>query len=182
MKSLSKFMLILAAMAMIACGDNKKDKSQDDDFTIGDTPREDATESRGSGGDTRKSSDEDVVEITIEGNDQMRFNKEEIKVKAGQTVRLTLKHVGEMDKNVMGHNWVLLKEGVSVNEFGQAAVQAKDNDYIPEDTNDVIVHTELIGGGETDTIEFEAPEAGTYNFLCSFPGHYSVMQGKFIVE
>ncbi|MCA9748564.1 MAG: azurin, partial [Romboutsia sp.] len=23
---------------------------------------------------------------------------------------------------------------------------------------------------------------GTYDFMCSFPGHYSVMKGKFIVE
>ncbi|HBX64839.1 MAG TPA: azurin, partial [Balneolaceae bacterium] len=26
------------------------------------------------------------------------------------------------------------------------------------------------------------PEAGTYDFICSFPGHYALMKGKFIVE
>ncbi len=112
----------------------------------------------------------------------MRYNKDEIKVKAGQTVRLTLKHVGEMEKSVMGHNWVLLKQGTVINEFGQKAVQAKDNDYIPEGTDAVITHTKMIGGGEEVTIEFEAPAAGEYDFICSFPGHYSVMNGKFIVE
>ena len=40
----------------------------------------------------------------------------------------------------------------------------------------------MIGGGETDVIEFPAPEKGTYEFLCSFPGHYGMMKGKFIVE
>ena len=40
----------------------------------------------------------------------------------------------------------------------------------------------MIGGGQSDTIEFDAPEPGTYDFICSFPGHYSVMKGKFIVE
>ncbi len=181
MKILNKFVLIFAAMAFIACGDNKKEnEDQEEEFTIGDTQSGDTSKSAEE--ESSDASDEDVVEITIEGNDQMRFNKDEIKVKAGQTVRITLKHVGEMDKNVMGHNWVLLTEGTEVSAFGQKAVQAKDNDYIPEDTDEVIANTKMLGGGESDTIEFEAPEAGTYNFLCSFPGHYSVMKGKFIVE
>lgn len=185
MKSLSKFVLIFGAVAMIACGDSKEEKNEEDDFTVGDTRSTESTESsdtRAASGDAEEAEDGDVVEITIEGNDQMRFNKDEIRVKAGQTVRITLKHVGEMDKNVMGHNWVLLEPGTTVNEFGQQASQAKENDYIPEDTDAVIAHTKMIGGGESDTIEFEAPEAGSYDFLCSFPGHYSVMKGKFIVE
>lgn len=185
MKSLSKFVLMFGAMAMIACGENKEEKNGDDDFTVGDTQSTEASETadtREASGNTEEAADGDVVEITIEGNDQMRFNKDEIRVKAGQTVRITLKHVGEMDKNVMGHNWVLIKPDITVNEFGQQASQAKENDYIPEDTDAVIANTKMLGGGESDTIEFEAPEAGTYDFLCSFPGHYSVMKGKFIVE
>jgi len=122
------------------------------------------------------------TEIVIEGNDQMKFNLSEIKVKAGETVTITLKHVGELPKAAMGHNWVLLKPGTDINAFGAEASKFKDNDYIPEDTDDVIVHTELVGGGKETTITFEAPEAGTYDFICSFPGHYALMKGKFIVE
>ncbi len=124
----------------------------------------------------------DTAKVTIEGNDKMQFNLDEIKVKAGQTVVLTLKHVGKLPKAAMGHNWVLLTQGTSIQEFGLAASKAKDNEYIPEGTENVIVHTELLGGGEQTTIEFEAPEAGTYDFICSFPGHYAMMKGKFIVE
>ena len=180
MKFLSKSVLILGAVAMIACGDKKEEK--EDKITIGDgnSPQTETTTEKSSA--SSDSADEDVVEVSIEGNDQMRYNKDEIKVKAGQTVRLTLKHVGEMEKSVMGHNWVLLKQGTVINEFGQKAVQAKDNDYIPEGTDAVITHTKMIGGGEEVTIEFEAPAAGEYDFICSFPGHYSVMNGKFIVE
>src|SRR5690606_10001148 len=126
--------------------------------------------------------DGETVELEISGNDQMQFSKKELRVKAGQKVRLTLTHVGEMPENVMGHNWVLLKKGTDISEFGQKAVSASGNEYIPENTNEVIVHTELIGGGETTTIEFTAPAAGTYDYICSFPGHYAVMQGKLIVE
>ncbi len=125
---------------------------------------------------------QDKVEITIESNDRMQFDLSEIKVEAGQTVVLTLKHVGKLPKAAMGHNWVLLTQGTDIQEFGSAASKFANNEYIPEDTDNVIVHTKLIGGGQETTIEFTAPEAGTYDFICSFPGHYGMMKGKFIVE
>lgn len=123
----------------------------------------------------------DKVEIVIESNDQMKFNLSEIKVKAGDTVVLTLKHVGKLPKAAMGHNWVLLAQGTEVPAFSQKAVRARDTEYIPEG-DEVIIHTSLIGGGEETTIEFVAPAAGEYDFICSFPGHFALMKGKFIVE
>jgi azurin len=125
---------------------------------------------------------QDKVEITVESNDRMQFDTSEIKVEAGQTVVLTLKHVGKLPKAAMGHNWVLLTKGTDINSFGAEASKAAGNDYIPEGTNKVIVNTKLIGGGQETTIEFTAPEKGTYDFICSFPGHYAMMKGKFIVE
>ena len=125
---------------------------------------------------------QDVVEVVIEGNDQMKFNLSEIKVKEGQTVKLTLKHVGKLPEAAMGHNWVLLKQGTELATFAQAAMKAKDNQYVPEGSNAVIAATDLIGGGEETTIEFKAPAKGSYDFVCSFPGHYALMKGKFIVE
>ena len=121
--------------------------------------------------------------IVIEGNDQMKFNKTEIRVKAGQKIKLTLKHVGKMDKAVMGHNWALLVKDANVAAVGNAAAMEADNDYIPAAmTDQIIVHTKMLGGGESDTIEFDAPEPGTYTFMCTFPGHYALMKGTFIVE
>ena len=66
--------------------------------------------------------------------------------------------------------------------FAEEALKAKATDYIPEDQSNVIAHTKLVGGGESTTITFHAPEKGTYDFICSFPGHYSMMKGKFNVE
>jgi azurin len=126
--------------------------------------------------------DENVANIVITGNDLMQFNIKEIKVKAGQKVKLTLRHIGTLDKNVMGHNVVILKLGVDTAEFAALASTEKDNEYIPKGTQDVIAHTKIIGGGETTSIEFEAPVAGTYDFICSFPAHFAMMNGKFIVE
>ena len=47
--------------------------------------------------------------------------------------------------------------------------------------DEVIVHTKMLGGGESDTITFIAPENGFYTYICSFPGHWGLMKGKLIV-
>ncbi|MCV6630136.1 MAG: azurin [Flavobacteriaceae bacterium] len=120
--------------------------------------------------------------VELESDDMMKYNKSEIRVPAGQKVTLVLKHVGKMSKDVMGHNFVLLKQGVDMATFAGVASAAKDNDYIPADTKDIIAHTKTLGGGETTYIIFDAPEKGTYEFLCSFPAHYAMMKGQFIVE
>ena len=118
--------------------------------------------------------------IILNSNDAMLFDKKVIKVSSGEQVTLTLNHVGQIAKDFMGHNFVLLKKGVDVDDFGQRAILARDNDYIPEG-DDFIVTTKMLGGGESDTIVFDAPEPGKYIFICTFTGHYQLMQGDFIV-
>lgn len=126
--------------------------------------------------------DDNYTNIVISANDMMKFDKTVLKAKAGKKVKLTLRHIGKLDVKIMGHNFVLLKKGTNLATFGNKAAVASATGYIPADSQDVIVHTKLIGGGETTSIEFDSPEPGEYEFLCSFPGHYSMMKGKFIVE
>ena len=133
-------------------------------------------------GNNANASTPQSVQIELSSNDEMKFDKNELTVTAGQTVTLTLKHIGTMDKSVMGHNFVLLKKGADVQSFAEKAMTAKDNDYIPTDKSSIIAHTRLIGGGESVSITFPAPEPGMYDYLCSFPGHYAMMKGKFIVK
>ncbi|MDQ8006723.1 MAG: azurin [Pedobacter sp.] len=121
--------------------------------------------------------------ITLNAGDDMKFDLSEIKVKEGQTVKLTLTHTGKMAKTAMGHNFVLLAQGVVLADFAGKAIAASGTDYIPAGSEkEVIAHTKLIGGGESDTIEFTAPAKGSYEFLCSFAGHSALMKGTFIVE
>lgn len=121
-----------------------------------------------------------VRNIVINSDDQMKFDLKEIRVKAGEKVKLTLNHKGKFKKDIMGHNWVLLNAGTDVAKFATAAMSAKTSEYIP--AKGALAYTGLIGGGESTSIEFTAPKKGTYDFICSFPGHYSIMKGKFIVE
>jgi azurin len=120
---------------------------------------------------------------TIESNDQMQFNTKELKVPVGEPIVLTLKHTGKMAKTAMGHNFVLLQPGTDVKAFAEQAAMAAATEYIPaSEEGSIIAHTKVIGGGESDTIEFTITEAGTYEFLCSFPGHYAMMRGTLIAE
>ena len=122
--------------------------------------------------------------VEVHSTDQMTFDTKEIKVsKSCKTFTVNLKHVGALAKNVMGHNWVLLKPGTDVAAFGSKAAAARETEYIPaSEKASIIAHTKLVGGGESDTIEFTAPAKGTYTYVCSFPGHYALMKGSFIVE
>lgn len=125
----------------------------------------------------------ETAEFTLNAGDDMKYDLTEMKVKAGQKVKVTLHHTGKSAKAAMGHNFVLLTQDIDFLKFAEAAIAAADNEYIPKNLEaDIIAHTKLIGGGETAEVEFTAPEKGTYSFLCSFPGHAAMMNGKFIVE
>lgn len=133
------------------------------------------------------SDDGDVIEIEIEGDDQIRFNLDRFTVRAGQMVRLTLRHVGSLPAQAMGHNVVILQPDDDIFEFGADVGEQGgnvQNDYVPESLRDrPVAFTALIGGGETTTVEFQAPsEPGEYPFLCSFPGHFGQMNGMMVVE
>ncbi|MGY6561133.1 MAG: plastocyanin/azurin family copper-binding protein [Luteibaculaceae bacterium] len=123
------------------------------------------------------------VEIIIKSGDDMKYDTKRLEAFEGQVVTLTLEHVGELPIDAMGHNWVLLARGVDREEFAAAAISAKDNGYIPaEREGDVIAYTKMIGGGESASVEFVAPAKGAYDFICTFPGHAGMMNGKFIVK
>lgn len=188
MKNVKRLLTLILLVIFVSCGDDKKEEEK---IKVGDnnssievpvtTNKENTIDTSSAVMDSQQSQD-GMVEVILTGNDQMKFNLKEIKVKAGQKVKLTLKHVGKLDKSAMGHNFVLLKQGTDLPQFAEKALAAKANEYIPQGSDKVIAHTNMIGGGEETSVEFTAPSAGTYDFICSFPGHYIQMQGKFIVE
>ena len=119
--------------------------------------------------------------IVINSNDTMLFDKNVFYIEANKKITLTLNHKGIMRKDIMGHNFVLLKRSVNIEAFLRKAMNSKDNDYIPfgEET---IAYTKLLGGGESDTITFTIQDPGRYLFLCSFPNHFPMMKGELIVR
>lgn len=123
-------------------------------------------------------------DVALTSNDAMQYSLKEITAKPGETIRLTLKHVGKLPKAAMGHNWVLVKpmSAAELNSFGMACA-TKAPAYLPDDRSAVLAHTKMIGGGESDTITFTVPATpGDYPFLCTFPGHFAMMKGVLKVK
>ena len=80
------------------------------------------------------------------------------------------------------HNWALVEAGTkdAVAIDGLAAGQG--NHWLPVNDSRVLGATILLGPGESADATFTAPAAGTYQFVCTFPGHNSVMFGDFTVN
>lgn len=189
----SLFNLIFVALffAFVGCGGG------------GDTADTTTEESSTQESTTAESSD-DVRTINIIGVDDMKFVVEEeaeglvtgdavgdyilleaIEVAPGEEIQVTLTTVSNLPPTAMSHNFALIEMGTDVEAFSQASLTASDNEYISPDFEDqVIVATDMLGDGETDTITFTAPEeTGEYDYLCTFPGHFTGgMYGKLIVQ
>jgi azurin len=123
--------------------------------------------------------------VAITGDDTMKYNVTTIEAKPGESIHLKLTSKGTMPKAVMAHNFVLLKLGTNVDAFTTEAIMARDTDYIPAKFKaSVIASTTSLGPGESADVTFKAPaKAGTYQYLCSFPGHYaSGMKGTLVVK
>ena len=122
---------------------------------------------------------------TIEGNDLIQYNLAEIRVSSDcGEVTITLRHVGQLAANVMGHNWVLTATADYM-PVATAAQAAGPPNYLPEGDARIIGATDMIGGGEETSVTFDLSglePGGDYTYFCSFPGHYVLMNGRFIVE
>jgi len=122
-------------------------------------------------------------EIEITANDQMKFSVAAIEAKAGEQLKVTLKNIGTLPKEAMGHNWVLLKPGTDLNAFAMAAMTAKDSDYVPAAHKDkVVASIKVLGPKQTADATFSLSAPGEYPFICSFPGHYMLMKGTITVK
>lgn len=113
--------------------------------------------------------------LTIGTKPGLKFDVEKLEVKAGSRVKLVFNNNDDML-----HNCVITKPGAA-NAVGEAALRLNLNgpkmDYVPNTPN-VLYHTSILQPESSESIYFLAPtEPGNYQFVCSFPGHYSIMQG-----
>ncbi|REK19484.1 MAG: heme-binding domain-containing protein [Planctomycetota bacterium] len=121
-------------------------------------------------------------QIELATGKNLTYAEKEIRVQAGEPLEFTL-----VNPDVVPHNWALAVPG-SLAEVGQMAnllvadPAAVARQYIPE-SDDVLAHTDVVPPGGRFTIYFHAPKKpGRYPFLCTFPGHWMVMNGELVVE
>jgi len=123
--------------------------------------------------------------IEITAGDTMKYSLTAIEATPGEDLKVVLTNNGSQPKEVMGHNFVLLKAGTDVAAFDAAALMSKDTDYIPAAlSSQIIAKIDLLGPRKSGEVAFKAPTApGEYPFLCTFPAHYQTgMRGTLTVK
>ncbi|HWL07205.1 MAG TPA: DUF6797 domain-containing protein [Planctomicrobium sp.] len=120
--------------------------------------------------------------IVLDTGKNLTFKDDVLKVKAGEAIKLTLRN-----PDVVPHNWALIRPG-SLQRIGEATngliadPDAYLRHYVPE-SDDVLVYTDIVDPGQRTTVSFVAPDKpGRYPYLCTFPGHWTVMNGTMVVE
>lgn len=110
----------------------------------------------------------------------MKYDTELLEVKAGSKIKLIFNNNDDMQ-----HNFTIVNPGTA-DEIGMAAINmgiaGPEASYIP-DSDDVLVHTSLLDPETSETIYFTAPsKPGFYQFVCTMPGHHTIMRGVFEVK
>ncbi|MCI0456535.1 MAG: plastocyanin/azurin family copper-binding protein [Gemmataceae bacterium] len=121
-------------------------------------------------------------EVWLVAGKNLTFATPTLRVKAGEAIRLKF-----MNPDVVPHNWVLVKPGMlkTVGEMANRLIADPDaaaRNYVPR-ADEVLVYTDVVPPQGTTAIHFRVPgERGRYPFLCTFPGHWMVMNGEMVVE
>jgi len=124
----------------------------------------------------------DVTFMLEAVSQKMAFDKTLLHAEAGQTIEIILNN-----KDQMPHNLVLIRPG-TLEDFGAMVDEfvthptAKDLDYIPP-SKYYLASTPMLDAGEVGSLVITLPDVpGIYPYVCTFPGHWSMMQGEIIVS
>ena len=108
---------------------------------------------------------------------KMAYDKKVLYAMAGQNVEIILNNTDEMP-----HNAVLIEQG-SLDAFGKLVDQflqspdAAKMEYVPK-SRYVLGATKMLNPTESGSIRLKIPDKpGEYPFICTFPGHWRLMQG-----
>ena len=133
------------------------------------------------GGSNDKPTDagDDVPHVTIYGRD-LRFEPSDLRLKAGQPVRITFVNDGsvEHDLSIPG-----LNSTGNVLDADHGAGHDGPNGHMHDSSAMApgTVHMAVSPGEEVE-VEF-TPAAGTFDMLCTYPGHREAgMMGKVVSE
>jgi azurin/glucose/arabinose dehydrogenase len=126
----------------------------------------------------------DVKTFTIKTvREQLRYDTARLVVEAGKPFEVVFEN-----PDAMPHNLVFVLPGTLQDIATAVQTQAPDKldsqgrSYVPENDPRVIAATKMLEAGKSETLSLTAPETeGTYQFVCTFPGHWAIMKGDLIV-
>lgn len=107
---------------------------------------------------------------------EVRYDKATLTVTAGRPVEITM-----VNPDTMPHNLVITRPG-QAQAIGMRVTNMPPNEsaainYVPQSA-DILHHTIMVPPGTSDTLRFIAPaKPGSYDYVCTFPGHFTTMYG-----
>jgi hypothetical protein len=124
-----------------------------------------------------------VVRTVVE---EMRYDTPRLVVPLGKPFEIIFEN-----PDVMPHNLVIVKPGTR-EKVGTAAANLtpeerddKGRAYIPAfigEPTPIVAATKILETGQNETLRIPAiRDAGTYEFVCTFPGHWLIMYGQLVV-
>ncbi len=119
-----------------------------------------------------------VIRAVVE---EMRFDTARIVVQAGKPFEITFDN-----PDVMPHNLVVVEPGarervsLAAMALPPEHVDRSDRAWVPE-SRELVAATRLLEMGQSQTLRIRALTEGIYEFVCTFPGHWTVMWGQIVV-
>ena len=108
----------------------------------------------------------------------LTFDTNSVSAKSGSEVTITFDNPSANNQ----HNLVVVQAGTKDAVATDGTTAGPTNDWVSPGDERVIANTALINPGGSGDVTFTAPSPGTYQFVCTFPGHNFTMFGDFIVD
>jgi azurin len=108
----------------------------------------------------------------------MQYDIKEIKTKPGEILEIVLKNTDTMQHNLLITMPGKMSEvGVAADKMGETP-EGKACQFVP-DMPSVLAVMGLVDPGKTGGLFYVVPKKpGTYQYVCTYPGHWRMMNGK----
>ena len=120
-----------------------------------------------------------IVRTVVE---QMRYDIPRLVVPAGKAFEIIFEN-----PDVMPHNLVVVERGARERVANEARLLTPENldrqgrAWVGE-SREIVAATKLIETGQSETLRVKAlNDEGVYEYVCTFPGHWTVMFGQLVV-
>ena len=124
-----------------------------------------------------------IEQVELDAIAGLQYAQKELRVKGGAKVSLTFRNLDPS----MPHNVVIVQPDrltaiMDASMKLAASPKGLAKHYVPDDKG-VIALSPVLQSGNSYVMYFRSPrKPGVYPYLCTYPGHWQVMQGKLMVE
>jgi azurin len=115
-------------------------------------------------------------------NEELRYDTQRIVVPAGKSYEIIFENGDGMPHNlVVTQAGARQKVGMAAMELPPGHTDRQGRAYVTED-KEIVAATKMLENGQAETLKLTAPRTeGTYDFFCTFPGHWALMFGQIVV-